>query len=172
MPTISPFSKPGGGNQTAPEGDKEVDGPVSSRMKRPGTWKSSRLGPSKELRRAKMTKLRSMMRWGAAGLCLWGPAGCAPKIYRFDVLPYAVCVGTPSTVSWHIKGKPELTLTPPSQPISTKPLHGGDELLQTGYMVGGDVVGRRFMPVERRRRARQRPRLRGPWRRSRKPNPS
>ena len=120
MPTISPFSKPGGGNQTAPEGDKEVDGPASSRMKRPGTWKSSRLGPSKELRRAK-TKLRSMMRWGAAGLCLWGPAGCAPKIYRFDVLPYAVCVGTPSTVSWHIKGKPELTLTPPSQPISTKP---------------------------------------------------
>ena len=56
-----------------------------------------------------------------AALMLCG-AGCAPKIYRFDVLPYTLCVGTKAVVTWQIKGTPELTLTPDASPVSTQPL--------------------------------------------------
>jgi hypothetical protein len=59
---------------------------------------------------------------GWAVVLLLGVAGCAPKVTRFDVLPFHVCEGTPSAVTWDISGTPELTTTPAIQPLPGQPL--------------------------------------------------
>lgn len=69
---------------------------------------------------------KSIHRKAAGGCCialfLFGVAGCAPKIARFDVLPVRVCEGTPSVVTWEISGSPELTTAPAIQPLPGEPL--------------------------------------------------
>jgi hypothetical protein len=59
---------------------------------------------------------------GWAAVLLLGVAGCAPQVTRFDVLPFHVCEGTPSAVTWDISGTPELTTTPAIQPLPGQPL--------------------------------------------------
>jgi hypothetical protein len=59
---------------------------------------------------------------GWAAVLFLGVAGCGPKVTRFDVLPFHVCEGTPSAVTWDISGTPELTTTPAIQPLPGQPL--------------------------------------------------
>ena len=68
-----------------------------------------------------MTIARKMIRGWAAALLL-GVAACAPKVTRFDVLPFHVCEGTPSTVTWEISGSPKLTTMPAIQPLPGQPM--------------------------------------------------
>jgi hypothetical protein len=60
---------------------------------------------------------------GWAAVLLLGVAGCTPKVTRFDVLPFHVCEGTPSAVTWDISGSPELTTMLAIQPLPGQPVH-------------------------------------------------
>ena len=68
-----------------------------------------------------MTIVGKMTR-GWAAVLLLGVAACAPKVTRFDVLPFHVCEGTPSAVTWEISGSPELTTMPAIQPLPGPPV--------------------------------------------------
>lgn len=57
-----------------------------------------------------------------AAVLLLAVAGCAPKVTRFDVLPFRVCEGTPSEVTWDLSGSPELTTAPAVQPLPGQPV--------------------------------------------------
>jgi len=51
-----------------------------------------------------LTDVPKAARSSCAALLLLSVAGCAPQISRFDVLPDHVCEGTPSAVTWEIRG--------------------------------------------------------------------
>jgi hypothetical protein len=69
-----------------------------------------------------MSNARNAVGGCGIALFLFGVAGCAPKIARFDVLPVRVCEGTPSVATWEISGSPRLTTAPAIQPLPGEPL--------------------------------------------------